>query len=197
MEAAVPVEEKMEEIKAKAYFPKEDKIEPVEIPKKGKWTILTFYPGDFTFVCATDIEEFMKLYDEFKSNDADVYAISTDSIFSHKGWAQTSPRVQKSSIPMVEDFNKSIARKFGLLNESTGQARRSVVILDPEGNVQYISAFNNNLGKDAEHVLNAFLGLKYLRDHPAKEGHMCAIPANWRKGKEVLDIDVVKDIGKL
>ncbi len=193
----VPIEEKFEAMKAKAYFPKEDKIENIEIPKKGKWNIITFYPGDFTFVCATDIEAFMGLYDEFKKNDAEVYAISTDSIFSHKGWAESSPRVKKSSIPMVEDFNKDIARKFGLLNEKSGQAMRSVVIIDPDGNIQYMAAFNNNLGKDADHILNAFMGLKYLRDHPSKEGHMCAIPANWRNGKEALDIDVVKDIGKL
>ncbi len=193
----VPIEERFEQMEASAYFPKEDKIEKVKVPEKGRWSILTFYPGDFTFVCATDIEAFMGVYDEFKKNDADVFAISTDSVFSHKGWAQTSPRVQKSSIPMIEDFNKEITRKFGLLNATTGQARRSVVIIDPDGNIQYMAAFNNNLGKDAEHVLNAFMGLKYLRDHPAKEGHMCAIPANWRKGKEALDIDVVKDIGKL
>ncbi|EQD47035.1 alkyl hydroperoxide reductase subunit c, partial [mine drainage metagenome] len=113
------------------------------------------------------------------------------------GWAQTSPRVQKSTIPMVEDFNKEITKRFGLLNAQSGQARRSVVIIDPDGNIQYMAAFNNNLGKDADHILNAFLGLKYLRDHPAKEGHMCAIPANWKKGNDALDIDVVKDIGKL
>ncbi len=194
---AIPIDEKFEEMEANSYFPKEDKIERVSIPKKGKWNILTFYPGDFTFVCATDIEAFMGIYDEFKKNDAEVFAISTDSVFSHKGWAEASPRVQKSSIPMVEDFNKEISRKLGLLNEKSGQARRAVVIIDPEGNIQYMAAFNNNLGKDAEHVLNAFLGLKYLEDHPAKEGHMCAIPANWRKGKDALDIDVVKDIGKL
>ncbi|MCL4371694.1 peroxiredoxin [Candidatus Marsarchaeota archaeon] len=193
----IPIEERFEEIEASAYFPKDDKIEKVKIPEKGKWNILTFYPGDFTFVCATDIEAFMGLYDEFKKNDAEVFAISTDSVFSHKGWAQTSPRVQKSIIPMIEDFNKSITKRFGLLNAQSGQAMRSVVIIDPEGTIQYMAAFNNNLGKDAEHVLNAFLGLKYLRDHPAKEGHMCAIPANWKKGERALDIDVVKDIGKL
>jgi peroxiredoxin (alkyl hydroperoxide reductase subunit C) len=193
----IPIEQKFEQMEANAYFPKEDKIEKIKIPEKGKWNIITFYPGDFTFVCATDIEAFMGLYDEFKKNDAEVFAISTDSVFSHKGWAQSSPRVQKSTIPMVEDFNKDITRKFGLLNAQSGQAMRSVVIVDPDGKIQYMAAFNNNLGKDADHVLNAFLGLKYLRDHPAKEGHMCAIPANWKNGNKALDIDVVKDIGKL
>ncbi len=197
MEAIVPVEVVYDNIESNAYFPKEDSIRRVKIPVKGRWTVLTFYPGDFTFVCATDIEAFMNSYEKFKQNDADVYAISTDSVFSHKGWAQTSPRVQKSSIPMIEDFNKEITKSFGLLDYATGQARRAVVILDPNGKVQYLSAFNNALGKDAEHVLNAFLGLKFIADHPAGEGHACVIPANWKSGQEALDIDLVKDIGKL
>ncbi len=197
MQTFIEIGEKMEKFEARAYFPKEDKIDNVSIPVEGKWTILTFYPGDFTFVCATDIEAFMEKYDDFKNNGAELFAISTDSVFSHKAWAQTSPRVKKSTIPMIEDIKKNITSTLGFLNKETGMSRRGVLIIDPDGKVQYFSVFNDSLGKDAEHVFTAFMGLKILYETPTESGHMCGIPANWRVGKEILDINIVKDIGKL
>ncbi len=198
MNSLIDIEQPAPEFATKAYFPSTDKIENVKLSDfRGKWVILTFYPGDFTFVCATDIEAFMQIYDDFKNNNAEIFAVSTDSVFSHKGWVGTSPRVKNSKIPMLEDFNKKISTDYGFLNVSAGSARRGVVIIDPDGKVQYISLFNDGLGKDAVHIYTAFMGLKYLHDTPSEEGHMCAIPANWKIGDKALDINIVKDIGKL
>ena len=124
-------------------------------------------------------------------------AISTDSVYSHKAWSDSSPRVKQSRIPLVEDFNKKISAEYGFLNEQTGAARRGSVIIDPEGKVQYVSMHADGLGKDVEHLLTSLMGLKYIHDTPVAEGHVCAVPANWRAGKRALDIDVVNDIGKL
>lgn len=198
MQSQIEIGEKAPEIQAKCYFPKEADIKDYKLSDdKGKWIVLTFYPGDFTFVCATDVEAFTGKYDDFVKNGAVVYGISTDSIFSHKEWAETSPRVKLSKIPLIEDFNKKTSEAYGFLNRETGAARRGTVIIDPDGKVQYMSIHNDGLGKDAEHIYTAFMALKYIRDTPAEKGHICAIPANWRVGKEALNIDTVKDIGKL
>ncbi len=186
------------EIKARAWYPEKKSIEEFKLSTcKGSWVILAFYPGDFTFVCATDIEAFMTNYNDFVKNGAQIYAISTDSIYSHKVWSETSPRVKEGKIPLIEDFNKKTAREYGFLNHETGAARRGIVIIDPEGRVQYLAIHNDALGKDTEHIFTSFMGLKYIHDTPMEEGHACAIPANWRTGKKPLDIDVVNDIGKL
>ncbi len=198
MQSSVSIGGKAPEFKLKAFFPKDDRITELEIPKAdGKWKILTFYPGDFTFVCATDIEAFMELKEQFEKNGAEVYAISTDSVFSHKGWAQASPRVSKSAIPMIDDYKKEITSAYGFLNEESGAARRGVAIIDPQGRLQYFSVFNDALGKDAEHIYTAFMALKKIAETKPEDGHICAIPANWRVGKDSLNIDTVKDIGKL
>ena len=198
MQSQIDIGEKAPEIQAKCYFPKDADIKEYKLSDdKGKWVVLTFYPGDFTFVCATDVEAFTEKYDDFAKNGAVIYGISTDSIFSHKEWAETSPRVKQSKIPLIEDFNKKTAEAYGFLNKETGAARRGTVIIDPDGNVQYISIHNDALGKDAEHIFTAFMALKYIRDTPVEKGHICAIPANWKPGKEALNIDTVKDIGKL
>ncbi|AAT44107.1 peroxiredoxin [Picrophilus oshimae] len=179
------------------YFPETKEIKNVRLSDyRGKWVILTFYPGDFTFVCATDIEALMGSYDKFLKENAQIFAISEDSVYSHKAWSDTSPRVSKSKIPLIDDFNKKIASAYGFLT-AAGTAQRGLVIIDPEGKVQYMAMFNDGLGKDVKHIYAAFMGLKTLHDTKEPEGHMCAIPANWEPGEEVLDINVVNDIGKL
>ncbi|MEM0086660.1 MAG: peroxiredoxin [Candidatus Micrarchaeaceae archaeon] len=198
MQSLLEINSEAPEIRANAWFPETHEIKEFRLSsKRGKWVVLTFYPGDFTFVCATDIEAFMEKHDEFKKNGAEIYGISTDSVYSHKAWSETSPRVKKSVIPLIEDFTKKIASDYGFLNAETGAARRGTVIIDPEGKVQYVSIHNDALGKDAEHIYTAFMGLKYVHDTKTKDGHMCGIPANWRVGKKALDIDIVNDIGKL
>ena len=125
MKALWNIEEKAPAIKAKAWFPESSKIKEFNLSDySGKWVIITFYPGDFTFVCATDIEAFMSSHEEFRKNGAEIVAISTDSVYSHKAWSDSSPRVKTSKIPLIEDFNKKISADYGFLNEETGAARR-------------------------------------------------------------------------
>src|SRR6185369_1232613 len=50
---------------------------------RGKWVVLFFYPGDFTFVCPTEIKGFNKALGEFTKAGAQVLAVSVDSRFSH------------------------------------------------------------------------------------------------------------------
>ena len=33
---------------------------------KGQWLVVMFYPGDFTFVCPTELEDMAKLYSKFQ-----------------------------------------------------------------------------------------------------------------------------------
>ena len=188
------------DFRGKAYFPQSDEIKEVGLKDyRGKWVVLTFYPGDFTFVCATDIEALMSRYDEFKKENAEVFAISTDTVFSHKGWVQVSPRVSKSKIPMIEDPKKVIVTNYGFLNSESGGARRGLVIIDPEGKLQYYAVFNDALGKDVGNILFSFRGLKTIHDAKEGAGHICIIPATAKSTESVqkMDIDTVKDIGKL
>ena len=78
MKALWNIEEKAPAMKAKAWFPERDKIEEFNLSDySGKWVIITFYPGDFTFVCATDIEAFMSSHEEFRKNGAEENYLET------------------------------------------------------------------------------------------------------------------------
>lgn len=188
------------DFREKAYFPENDEIREVSLKDyRGRWIVLTFYPGDFTFVCATDIEALMSRYDEFKKLGAEVFAASTDTVFSHKGWVQVSPRVSKSKIPMIQDPKKEITANYSFLNTETGGARRGLVIIDPEGRLQYYAVFNDGLGKDVGNILFSLKGLKMIHDAKEEAGHICIVPAVSKPTEEIktMEVDTVKDIGKL
>ncbi len=53
---------------------------------RGSWTVLLFYPKDFTFVCPTEIIAFNDRKDEFDKLGANILAISTDTEEVHLAW---------------------------------------------------------------------------------------------------------------
>ena len=44
----------------------------------GKWSVVVFYPADFTFVCPTELGDLADNYDEFKKRGVEIYGVSTD-----------------------------------------------------------------------------------------------------------------------
>ena len=80
---------------------------------RGKWLILIFYPGDFTFICPTELQELGTLYPEFQKLGAEILSVSTDSVFVHKAWHDTSPAIKGITYPMVADPTGQLSRSFG------------------------------------------------------------------------------------
>ena len=56
----------------------------------GKWSVLFFYPADFTFICPTELGDMADKYEEFQKMGVEVYSVSTDTHFTHKAWFDTS-----------------------------------------------------------------------------------------------------------
>ena len=54
-----------------------------------QWTVLLFYPFDFTFVCPTELISFSDKASEFAAINTQVLAISTDSHHTHLAWSRT------------------------------------------------------------------------------------------------------------
>ncbi|MFH1843197.1 MAG: redoxin domain-containing protein, partial [bacterium] len=46
---------------------------------RGQYTVLFFYPLDFTFVCPSEIIAFDKAYSKFKAKNCEVVGVSVDS----------------------------------------------------------------------------------------------------------------------
>ena len=62
---------------------------------RGKWLVLVFYPADFTFVCPTELEDAAEKYGAFQEANAEILSVSTDTVFVHKAWHDTSDAIGK------------------------------------------------------------------------------------------------------
>ena len=78
--------------KATAYH-NGDFIEVTEADMKGKWSVVFFYPADFTFVCPTELGDLADNYETFQKMGVEIYSVSTDTHFTHKAWHDTSPEI--------------------------------------------------------------------------------------------------------
>ena len=155
---------------------------------QGKYTVLIFYPFDFTYVCPTELIAFSEKMDEFKKLDTLVYGISTDSHFTHMAWMKT-PRneggVGMLNYPLISDFSKKISKNFGFLvtdpeDELIGAALRGLVIVNPEGIVRHVQINDAAVGRSVEEVLRLIEAFKYTDEN----GVVC--PANWKPGSKTI-----------
>ncbi len=155
------------------------KVSLEENMKNDKWTVLFFYPMDFTFVCPTEITAMSDRYDEFEDLDAEVIGVSTDTIHTHKAWINTDRKdngLGDLNYPLAADTNHEVARNYGVLIEEEGIALRGLFIVNPEGEMQYQTVFHNNIGRDVDETLRVLQALQ--------TGGLC--PANWRPGQKTL-----------
>ena len=148
---------------------------------RGKWLVLAFYPADFTFVCPTELEELAEMYDQFKESGAEIMSVSTDTVFVHKAWHDTSPAIGKIKYPMAADPSGELCRAFGTYLEKEGLSLRATFIIDPDGVLKSMEIHDNSIGRSAKEILRKLQASKYVSEH---DGEVC--PASWEPGKETL-----------
>lgn len=147
----------------------------------GKWSIICFYPADFTFVCPTELEDLQNNYELFKSLGVEVYSVSTDTHFSHKAWHDTSESIKKIEYAMIGDPSHVISKNFEVLIEDAGLADRGTFIVDPDGVIQYVEVSSGGIGRDAGALVNKIKAGQYIRKNPKE---VC--PAKWQEGAKTL-----------
>jgi peroxiredoxin len=179
--------------KATAYHA--GKFVPVcEQDFKGKWSVVVFYPADFTFVCPTELGDLADHYDTFKKLGVEIYGVSTDTHFTHKAWHDTSDTIKKVQYPLIGDPNHQLASFFQVLiteGEDAGLALRGTFVINPEGQIKTIEVHDNGIGRDATETLRRVKAAQYIAAHP---GEVC--PAKWKEGEATLapSLDLVGKI---
>jgi len=93
----------------------------------GHWSVMFFYPADFTFVCPTELGDLADHYAEFKAMGVEIYSVSTDTHFTHKAWHDTSETIGKIKYPMIGDPSGKITNNFGVMREGVGLADRGTL----------------------------------------------------------------------
>lgn len=175
---------------AQAYH--QGKFLPVtDADLKGKWSVVFFYPADFTFVCPTELGDLADNYAEFQSMGVEIYSVSTDTHFTHKAWHDSSETIGKIQYPMIGDPTGTITRNFGVMIEEAGLADRGTFVIDPDGKIQIIEINAGGIGRDASELLRKVKAAQYVASHP---GEVC--PAKWKEGEATLapSLDLVGKI---
>ena len=157
----------------------------------GKWSIVFFYPADFTFVCPTELEDLADNYEEFKKLGVEIYSVSTDTHFAHAAWHNTSPAIGKIQYTMIGDPTLTISRNFDVLIEEEGIALRGTFVVNPAGEIKVLEIHDNGIGRDASELLRKVKAAQYVAAHP---GEVC--PAKWKEGESTLapSLDLVGKI---
>lgn len=166
-------------------------IEVNEKSLSGKWSVVFFYPADFTFVCPTELGDLADNYAEFKKLGVEIYSVSTDTHFTHKAWHDNSETIGKIAYPMLGDPTGAISRNFDVMIEADGMAERGTFVVDPEGVIQIIEITAGSIGRDASELLRKVRAAQYVAAHP---GEVC--PAKWKEGEATLapSLDLVGKI---
>jgi peroxiredoxin len=102
---------------------------------RGQTTVLVFFPSAFSPVCTDQFNLYQEVLGDLAERGARLYGVSTDNPYSQAAF-RASLGVD---IPMLSDFEPkgAVARAFGVYFDPAGTATRALVILDPDGVVQW------------------------------------------------------------
>jgi len=100
---------------------------------RGKVVVLLFYPGDETPVCTSQMCSVRDRWDDYVATGAEVVGISSDSIESHRKFAE------HHSLPLrlLSDSDGSASKLHGARSLIPGKVARSVFVIDAEGILRY------------------------------------------------------------
>jgi alkyl hydroperoxide reductase subunit AhpC len=146
------------------------------VNEEGRWTVMFWWPKDFTFVCPTEIAEFNKNFGEFRDRNASLIGASTDSEFVHLAWRKNHDDLRDLKFPMLADTSKSLAEELGILDTNEKIAYRATFIIDPQGVIRWVSVYDLNVGRNVKEVVRVLDALQ--------TDELC--PCNWEKGAETI-----------
>ena len=124
-------------------------------PLKNDWTVIYFYPKDFTFICPTEIAGMDMLVGE-----ANVIGVSGDNEFCKLAWKQDNELIGNIKHPLAADCGLGLSSKLGIVNEEAGVCYRATYIIDKDDIVQHVSVNALDTGRNAHEVLRTLQGIK-------------------------------------
>lgn len=148
---------------------------------KNKYSVIFFWPMDFTFVCPSELISFDKRYMEFKKRNTKIIGISIDSEFVHNFWRKTplsNGGVGIIRYPMVSDIKKNIMRSYGIEHPNLGIALRASFLIDKNKIIRHQVINDLPFGRNINEIIRMIDALQFYE----KNGEVC--PAQWKIGHE-------------
>jgi peroxiredoxin (alkyl hydroperoxide reductase subunit C) len=180
----IKIGQKVPDFEMDTYDPKKGSFGKFKLSanmKKKKWTVLVFYPADYTFICPTELADVAEKYDTIKKLGAEIVSVSTDTHFVHLAWQRDEKLLEKVKYPMGADPTGNVSRMFGVFNEETGLDLRGTFIINPDGVLVGSEVNFYNVGRSAKELVRKLKGFVHVYSNPAE---VC--PASWDEGDKTL-----------
>lgn len=151
--------------------------------REDQWTIIFFWPKNFSFICPTEISCFSEHYNEFDALNTRIIGISTDNEYSTFAWRKSEKSLINVPFPMASDVTRSLSRACGAMGKE-GVCDRVTFILDPNCVIRQVSASSQGVGRSIDETLRQLEALQ--------NPHLCV--AEWHRGESHLSpLDYMKD----
>ncbi len=165
-----------------AYDPLKDDTVQINLEDLGgKWSVLFYYPADFTFVCPTELKDMADMKSKFDELGVTILAASTDTVFSHRAWVKHEGLMKDFPYLMLADHTGVVADSYNIYDHVSGVASRGTFVIDPEGIVRVIEVTSGPLGRSSEELIRKIEALQYMASNPGT-----ACPARWKQGSKTL-----------
>ena len=172
------------EFKMETYEPSTGsfgEVDLAELKTDGKWTILVFYPADFTFVCPTELADLAEQNAKLTELGAKVIGVSTDTKFSHLAWCKEEKLMGNVKCTLAADTNGVVSSLFGVYDDATGLTLRGTFVISPEGKLVSATVNFYNVGRNMEELTRVIEANVHCAANPAE-----ACPAKWTPGEKTL-----------
>jgi peroxiredoxin Q/BCP len=100
---------------------------------RGKVVVLLFYPGDETPICTRQMCSVRDRWEDYAATGAEVVGISTDSVESHKKFAEH----HELPLRLLSDSDQEVANLYGARSLIPGKVARSVFVIDGNGIIRH------------------------------------------------------------
>jgi peroxiredoxin len=102
---------------------------------RGRRLLIVFYPLDFSPVCSDQLSVYQEVKGEIEAQGVEMIGISVDSHWAHRAFRE------KLGIEttLLADFEPkgAVAKAYGSFLDKAGMANRTLVLIDPEGVVEW------------------------------------------------------------
>jgi peroxiredoxin len=96
----------------------------LEETRREEPVVLFFYPGDWSSVCTDQMGHLQQEIERFEEKGARVLAVSADSPWSHRAWAEE----RGIDFPLLSDFQREVVEKDGAKHEAGFPERAYFVV---------------------------------------------------------------------
>ena len=125
--------------------------------RKGKWTVLYFFPKAETPGCTKQACAFRDNIKKIRSLDADVFGISTDSVSSQAAFHKN----HHLNFILLADDKAEVTKLYGSKMPVLSMSKRWTFIIDPDLNIK-------NIDKDVDPIMDADKVAKKIIELKAK-----------------------------